>query len=248
MEFKFDLGLFGGVFAVPNSIADEHIKIATAAHLKVLLYCLRHAGTALSAGEISRATGVAPDDVTTSLEFWRQRVAASGLPENPTFSESVAESEKKAEIKKANALLSADYEFSPKEISDVIRDDPNAKYLFERAEDLYGRPLRHNENKALTVILQEVGIKPEVALMLLEYCFTVEKTTPNYIKTVAKDWFKQGIDSFEKADTHIKQLMETKEEKAAKKSRAKTQDSATPSSFDLDELDKQIMEEYKGLK
>jgi DnaD/phage-associated family protein len=49
-----------------------------------------------------------------------------------------------------------------------------------------------------------------VALALLEYCFTVGKTTTSYIKTVARDWVKQEIDTFEKASQYIKQLEDCK--------------------------------------
>jgi DnaD/phage-associated family protein len=249
VEFKFDLGVFGGVFAVPNAIADEHIKIATANHLKVLLYCLRHSGAALTAGEISRATGVAPDDVPTALDFWRQRIGeAAPTAAPPESSATPAAESPRTQLRAATALLNADYDFSPKEIADVIKNDKDAAYLFERAEDLYGRPLKPNEQKALTVIITEVGIAPAVALALLEYCFTVGKTNASYIKTVAKDWFRQGIDTFEKANSHIKLLQDPQAVKDAKKAearRSKTKDTATPSSFDLDEYDEIVMAKYK---
>jgi DnaD/phage-associated family protein len=321
MEFKFDLGLFGGVFAVPNAIADEHIKIAGAAHLKVLLYCLRHSGQSLTAGEISRATGVAESEVEPALEFWQQR-GLSNPPANAAPASDTAQSAQSSD-KTADALLNADYDFPPTEIAELLENDKNIAYLFKRAEDLYGRTLRPHENNALSVIVAEVGIKPEVALTLLEYCFTIGKTSAHYLKNVAKDWYKQNIDSFETATAHAQELKEFRdieneftrllEIKAIPDARkplfkkwmtdfsftpeiiyaayqeslegtgkltynymdkvltgwhqngvgaknpnkpkitksttkSKTQDSASPSSFDLDELDKQIMEEYKGFK
>jgi len=198
MEYNFNLGIFGGVFAVPHCVVDEYIKIATGDNLKVLLYCLRHAGQELSVGEISRATGIPPDNVTTSLEFWRQRQTTSedvnaGAP---------------PPVKSSPALIERDYDFSPKEISDTIKSSKDVDYLFKRCEELYGRPLKHNEQKALAVIIEEYGMKPEVALMLMEYCFSIDKNTTFYIKKTAKNWIEQGINSVVSAESEIKHLKE----------------------------------------
>jgi DnaD/phage-associated family protein len=218
MDIKFELGVFGGVFAVPNCIADEHIKICTAAHLKVMLYCLRHSGQDLSVGEVSRATGIASDDVTSAFEFWRQRLGFSAIhntaiPADEASGIAVSAVGEPAEVlvlpfASKTKLLESDYEFSPKEITALIEDDSDIAYLFRRAEDLYGRPLKTNELKALTVSVAEVGIKPEVALVMLEYCFTVDKTSPYYIKTTAKDWVGCGIDDFKSAQAYSEHLIE----------------------------------------
>jgi DnaD/phage-associated family protein len=200
MDYKIDIGAWGGIFAVPNCLADEYIKIATADNLKVLLYCLRHAGQGLSAGEISRATGVAPDNVTSSFEFWRQRGLFGSLKhDNPVTPPGTA---------KTAALLERDYEFSPIEISDTIKNNKDVQYLFECAEKLYARPLKHHEQSTLTVIIEQVGMHPGVALMLLEYCFSIGKNRVDSIKKIARSWLDEGINSIESADSHIKLLKE----------------------------------------
>ncbi|MCL1788829.1 MAG: DnaD domain protein [Oscillospiraceae bacterium] len=203
MEFNFNLGLWGGIFAVPNAITDDYIKIATGDNLKVLLYCLRYAGQTLSVGEVSRATGIPPDNVTSSLEFWQQRMATG----NET---SLIFSDKKIEFtkKEPTELLDRDYDFSPKEISEIIKNSKDVDYLFKRCEELYGRPLKHNEQKALAVIVEDAGMNAEVALMLMVFCFSINKTTVNYIKKTAKNWIEQGIDSHELAEGKIKSLKE----------------------------------------
>jgi len=208
MEYSFNLGMFNGVFAVPDSIVDKYIKIATGDSLKVLLYCLRHSGQGLSAGEISRATGVPSGNVTSSLEFWQQQAAFTDASAETTDSAALLDKLNKLNTKKATALLERDYDFSPKEISDTIKGSDDIEYLFKRGEELYGRPLKHNEQKALAVIIEDVGMKPEVALMLMEYCFSIAKTTPSYIKKTAKNWIEQGIDSILLAEAEIKRLKE----------------------------------------
>jgi DnaD/phage-associated family protein len=230
MSYSFDLG----VFAVPNSIVDKYIKSATESDLKVLLYCFRHSGQVLTEGEISRATGVAPAQVTVSLELCKKI-----MNDNPTQSENRSLSkESKA---KAKVMLERDHEFTPKEISDTIKSSKDVENLFKCCEGMYGRPLKHTEQKALAIIIEEVGMKPEVALMLMGYCFSVEKTSSGYIKAVAKNWLEQGVNTISLAELHIKQLNEN----AGSKSNQENNEAAM-SSFDLDELDRQIMEEYNS--
>jgi DnaD/phage-associated family protein len=240
MEYNINLGMWGGVFAVPDSIVDEYIKLATGENLKILLYCLRYSGQGLSAGEISRATGVAPDNVTSSFDFWKQRGLFSDSPPPVTAESFTAEETPTMPDKTKLVMLERDYSFSPKEISDIIKDNKDVQYIFEHCEKLYGRSLKHAEHKALSVIIEEIGMKPSVTLMLIEYCFSVDKTTTRYIKAVAKDWVEQDINSVEAAEAHIRLIKEGKTKIKSKKAK-----SDTPASFDLDELDKQIMEGYK---
>ena len=44
MGYHIDLGQWNSIFAVPCAVADRHLKLASEAQLKVLLYLLRHAG------------------------------------------------------------------------------------------------------------------------------------------------------------------------------------------------------------
>ena len=53
MEYKLDLGAWNSVFAVPCNIVDEHLRLAGAAQLKVILWVLRHAGEAFSVEDIA---------------------------------------------------------------------------------------------------------------------------------------------------------------------------------------------------
>ena len=222
MEYKFNLGLYSGVFAVPDCVVDNYIKIATGDNLKILLYSLRHCGQDLSAGEISRATGVPPDNVITSLEFWKQQslFMESAKPEQPSSVSATASTasisanfgtvphNSLSQAEKARQLLKHDYEFSPSEITDLIKNSEKTDYLYKRAEELYGRLLKPHEQSTLAVIVEQIGMRAEVAVMLLEYCFSIGKKRTNNIKDTAQSWLELGIDSVESAESHLKQLKE----------------------------------------
>jgi len=44
MSYKLNLGEWNKIFAVPQSVVDEHIKLAEEDFVKVLLVLLAHAG------------------------------------------------------------------------------------------------------------------------------------------------------------------------------------------------------------
>ncbi|MCL2633838.1 MAG: DnaD domain protein [Oscillospiraceae bacterium] len=200
MEFKISLGAFDGVFAVPNSVVDEYIKLASGDNLKVLMYCLRHGGVSLSDGEIARATGVKIENVPAVMEFWKQRGLLYSGQCTVDSGQLLTE---KTTLKVKQAVLERDTEFSPKEIADTVKSNSDVEYLFKRCEELYGRPLKHNEMKALAVIVEDAGMKPEVAVLLVMHCFDIGKTSPAYMKKVAKSWVERDINTCAGAETEI---------------------------------------------
>ena len=72
MGYKLDLGAWNGVFAVPCCIVDEHLKLAGAAQLKVMLWLLRHSGEELSDEIIASALNMSPADVRDSMLYWKE--------------------------------------------------------------------------------------------------------------------------------------------------------------------------------
>jgi len=229
MEYKINLGRWGGVFAVPVSVADEYIKLAGADNLKVLLYCLRHAGADLSDGEIARATGVKQESVKTSVEFWEQR----GL---------FAESEKAVAVTRIREAY-RDPLYAPSEISEIIKADNTIKYIIEQIVNKKGK-VTYTEQNTVMQIVEYYGMRPEVLLMLVEYSFSKEdRFKAKYIKTVALDWLDNGINSVDSAEKKIRELNEAEKSKP-EEHKGKSSKKDKKASFDLDELDKQIMEEY----
>ena len=60
------------MFACPSSIVDNHIKLAGAAQLKVLLFILRHAGENFTIDDIASFLSMNPADVKDSLLYWKE--------------------------------------------------------------------------------------------------------------------------------------------------------------------------------
>ena len=83
MLIELNLGKWGSIFPVPNSVVDEDIKLATETQLKVLLYVLRHNGDTLTEEILSDKLGINSDDVTDALNFWVSREVLSNTYDLP---------------------------------------------------------------------------------------------------------------------------------------------------------------------
>lgn len=207
MGYKLTLGVWRSVFAVPSCVVDDHLKIAGGDHIKVLLCMLRNADKNLSLSEISAASGVTPDTAEEALIFWEERgviennggviIPKQGKAENTDIL-SAADSKTVARAK-----LTSDIQFPPREIARTVNGDDAFRCLCSTFERLAGRPTKHSERNTLMVITDEIGLPSEVALMLVEYCFSMDKATPAYMKSVALDWVECGIDNIVKAEERI---------------------------------------------
>ncbi|MCH5323916.1 MAG: DnaD domain protein [Eubacterium sp.] len=225
MGYKINLGSWGSVFAVPSDVVDKYIKIAGGSSVKVLLYFLRHSGRELDAAEIAQALYMKEEDVSDAFIFWEQQgllknsggeylpAADNSKPdavyEQATFlplSESKESDLQKAQLAVTRAAALRSPEFSPSQIADTVKADDKLNYLFKVCEKLYGRPLKHAEQNALVTITEHIGLPAEVALMLVDYCFLIGKTSPAYMKTAAMDWVEKEVTTLSEAEEYVSKL------------------------------------------
>ncbi len=222
MNYKINLGGWNGVFAVPFEVVDKYIKLASSSSLKILLYFLRHSGEYPDILKIAADLSLSPDDVADAMDFWRQvglltlaegeLVPASEIsqPVNTQRTVQVKTEEKSVDeqidyAKLKTAALRAP-EFSPAEIAQTVTDDEIINFLFKTCEALYGRPLKHAEQNALITITEHIGLPAEVTLTLVDYCFSINKSSPAFLKEAAMDWAENGINNLAAAEEHISAL------------------------------------------
>ena len=70
MSYQINLGEWNSVFAVPSSLVDQHMKLAGAVQLKVLLWVLRHSGEEISDETLAAAVGASPADTRDAMQYW----------------------------------------------------------------------------------------------------------------------------------------------------------------------------------
>lgn len=212
MEYSLNAGEWNSVFAVPSSVVDKYIKLASGNSLKLLLYLTRHGGESLTAERLRAELGFEElGELEDAALFWVQRgvIRAENAPNAmpltaasspvPPAAEQTAVKEPPRAVKPAKPAV-----VSNGEIARSIRSSPEIKMLFDEAEKMYGRPLRENERQTIIQMSEHYGLPCEVSLMLLSFCFKLGKSTPAYISKVAENWANDEIMTAQLADERIR--------------------------------------------
>lgn len=212
MEYSLNAGEWNKVFAVPSSVVDKYIKLASGNSLKLLLYLIRHGGEYFTAEILRAELGFEElGELEDAALFWVQRgmicaknskdavvmTAASEQDVAPLPIQAVTE-ENKPVIRQAKPAI-----ISHGSIAQSINSSPEMKMLFDEAEKMFNRPLKNNERQTIIQLSEHYGLPCDVSLMLLGYCFKINKATPAYISKVAENWANEEIMTVQLADEKI---------------------------------------------
>lgn len=219
MEYFLNTGILGGIFAVPNSVVDNYIKLANEASIKVLLYVLRNDNQNISASVISDALNISENQVEEAFVFWENANIFQKTQNTEPVINNISQQIKPAPVpvsepkhvqpKKTIQQDRADYNINPSEIAKRIESSEDMKCLFTMSEQAFARPLNHTEQRGLIWIHDYLGLSTEVILMLVTFCISADKGNIKYIEAVAKDWAEREISNLELAQNEIKRLEES---------------------------------------
>lgn len=228
MTYGIQLGQWNAVFAVPSSVVDEHMKLAGAAQLKVLLYLLRHAGKAVTLDELAFAVGQKTADTQDAVDYWIScGVLSDGgdylqPPAAPAPSEAAKEaapdvsgqpsavplptaSVRNALGQTAQAPLPVRdkmrYPFD--ECMKFVAEDTSLRNMLTAVESLLGKQLTHTEVTCFVSLVKWHGLPCTIVPMLIQYCRTIGKTSLSYLESTGVGWAAEEIDTFEKAEQKI---------------------------------------------
>lgn len=114
------------------------------------------------------------------------------------------------EISKKRSLAattaSAEEPLTAKSINELIAEDEELGAVVSKHEALRNAPASLSEKEAVIFIIKNIGLAASVANKLIEYCISIGKDTPAYMKALAKDWVENGIETEEDAEARIKVL------------------------------------------
>lgn len=197
MEFYINPLSLQGVFTVPNSIADKHLKLSGAVQLKVLLYALRHMSENICDADISSALNIPLPDVNDALCFWAdaQIIVLKGDPIP------------KPEVKETKPIRRTAVVKPTRE--DVIRrgkESDKIVFLLQEAQKKFGRLLKTNESSTLVWLLDDQGMDVSLILMLIEYAVSLDKCNISFIEKTAIEWKNSGVETISDAERHIAEL------------------------------------------
>ncbi len=188
----------GGMFSVPQAIADKYLKLSSEYQIKALLIVLGSGGVS-SSKEIARRLGITEADAQGIMEFWIAEgvLSAEGVSQKAYANQSDALPQKKAEEQKRTSLEIKPPTLTPAEVKTAALENAELEELFNEAQVAFGRTLSHKDEELLANLVGFYGMKPEIILMILTFAKSEKEKgsliSPNYIYKIVENWLDEGI-------------------------------------------------------
>lgn len=204
-SYKIASAKEAAVFPIACAFVDKYMPAANATFVKVYLYGLRQCYQSTPRCDISAvsaALDILESDVIRAWKYWESVGIVSLIPSSETDSSNFG-------IEFVDLTMSVmpsedkrpDYSF--KEIAKQQELNKELKEMYHHAQTLLGKTLSQNDILALYSFYDWLSLPVEVILMIVEYCASLGKRSMRYIEAVASSWSDLGINTAEKANSHL---------------------------------------------
>ena len=227
MAYHINPQAWNQMFPVPTEIVDNHIRLAGALQLKVLLVLFRYSAEGADEEKIAQILKTDPADVRDAMHYWAENgilleddgiTAKAAAPKETKPAESPKPTEYtrvKAETAPATVkptVIAPLPEIKPdlEQIASRCEECPELCYLYAEAQSKLGRTIGYDGQASLLMLHDNCGLPVEVILMLIGYCVSIDKKSMNYILKVGKSWAEKDIDTLERAESEIERLTSLK--------------------------------------
>lgn len=211
---KLKCDYLNGAVVVPSDVVDKHLKLASAASFKVLLFILRNSRGTADAKQISMCTGLAECDVLDCLDYWEAHNVIEITSEEPDEEavqravgnlkavEGVKSSSEKEPAKKVSVKALPVKKPTERDIAKRLSEEPELEFIYSEAQSIFGT-FGYDTQALLLMIYDYYGFSPEVIITLLQHLQCENKLSSSAIKNTAEDWAKRGIDTLELVEEEL---------------------------------------------
>lgn len=204
MEYFLNPNELCSCFAVPLSIAEKHIKIASGNQIKILLWAIKNNN--FNINNISSELCISESSVEEALAFW----ADLGVLLNKNESAVITTSAEKSKSKPIKSVRPTAIKPGRTEVARRGIESPDIAFLLQEAQIKCGRALKQNEASTLVWLYDDEGLDVSLILMLLEFAASEGKFSISFIEKTAIDWINSGVQTIADAEAKIIELTEQK--------------------------------------
>lgn len=217
MKYNINPMIYTNMFPVPVCVADEHIKTANPAQLRIILWLFRHSAQGeFSSRDIAAAVGLYESEADDAIRYWTDCgvILASGADnrEAAPVTGAVGSDDKpeenageiNAEPEKSRIVESI--HINPPTHQEVARRCAESKALrelFLTTEQSLGATLSCSMQSILVMLHDDYGLSVEVISLLVEFAVSQKKATTRFISNTGKHWCEMEIDTIDKAMDYI---------------------------------------------
>lgn len=220
MSYQINLGQWKSVFAVPASLVDQHIKIASESQIKVLLYLLRHSDDEPTDEQLASALRLSEEEVRNAVDFWIDRELLSKndgiLAPASSATEQAVNAEDKPKIEnekpqKQHTAVSRARRPGPMFVSKLLSEDSDLAGLMEEAQIVLQKPLSSGDTATLVMLYDTFGLPCAVIALLLNYLSSIGCATMRDVERYGIRWADDGIKNVDDAEREIERLTTSRE-------------------------------------
>ncbi len=212
MSFEINPYAYKSIFAVPTSVVDDNIRLASVLQLKVLLYMLRHSDKDVNGEDVSMALSIDKADAEDAMIFWQERglliksdeTAKPILHIEATTDIIIEKTEESEPVQKKVSDIPISRP-SHEQIATRLQECKEFSGLFAEAQAALGKTIGYDGQSVLIMMHDSYGLPFEVILMAVEYSVSQQKTGFSSIAKLGKLWSEQGIDTLEGAMEYIEE-------------------------------------------
>lgn len=182
------------MFAVPQSLVDKHLYLASAEQLKVLLWCLKNLDKQFDINAVCDGLKLDEYTVRDALDHWCERGVLCSTAETKVQPEAP---------KKTKAVRSAAVKPGRDEVARRGLEDPEVAFILRETEQKLGRILRQSESSTLVWLHDDMGLSASLILMIVAFAVAEGKTNIGFIERTAVEWANDGVSDITEAEQRL---------------------------------------------
>lgn len=207
-----------GIFAVPTSVADRHLRGCSEAQLKVLLLALRAAPSPADPSAIARRLSLSEAEAADCLLYWANEgvlksdgAAPSPAPTAPLPPprESAPAPERTTEVAptgQAVTVVHSRAKLTPTQINDMADADPHLGTLISGVQRVLGNPLSAGDTEILAWLYSVGGLSAEYLILAARYCRSIGRCRVRYLEQMVTGWMEKDVVTYAAAEAEIARL------------------------------------------
>ena len=191
--------LYSG-FVVPTSVVDKHLKLASATHLRVLLWCMRFQNYNITS--VAEGLKLDADSVEDAFMYWHEAGVLGKIEEASSPEPCVPQNNEKP-APKHKAVSGSSIKPTREEVAKRGLECEEIAFILHETELKFGRTLRHSEASTLTWLYDDQGLNASLILMIVGFAVSEGRPNIGFIERTAVDWVNDGVNDIESAEKRL---------------------------------------------
>ena len=177
---------------LPLRLVEEIFPSANPTFIKVYMHMLMLGakGKKIDTVTVAADLQLLESDVMQAVSFWNGYGALS-------FVDGAAQEDASEQI------IDGPSSYDVRAVADNLAENSKMSEMLQLAQEVLGKTISTAEMKTLYWMYDNLGFSPEVILMLLEYCVSINKRGMQYIERVATSWHSKGINTIEDVEEFL---------------------------------------------